>query len=395
MRISRIVPYILTLLILSGAIFAVSHSENPEASTPSSAIKIEDMRGVWVTYMTLDVENESDKETAFKTRIDDIISEIKQGGFNTLIVQVRPFCDAIYESNVYPWSHILTGTQGESPGYDPLKYICDSCHKNGIAVHAWVNPYRVKTANTPEILSDDNPYINENSIGFELNGAVYLKPHSKEVQALIVNGIKELVDNYEIDGVQFDDYFYPENCGDFDNEAYKEYKAASKDPHSLTDWRMEQVNTLIKAVYNAVHTKKDIIFGISPQGNLSNNKTLYADVERWCAEHGYIDYICPQIYFSLDNPALSFEDSLHEWTALRKHKDLKLYIGLAGYKAGTQDADNGTWADNADILKTEIELLYEQKADGFMLYSYDSFHNKENEEEIQNVIRYLNSSPTQ
>ena len=152
---------------------------------------------------------------------------------------------------------------------------------------------------------------------------------------------------------------------------------------------------MVKAAYQAAHEADDsILFGISPQGNVDNNKELYADVATWCAKEGYIDYICPQIYFSLDNPALTFEDSLREWLKLKKHQGLQLYVGLSGYKAGT-DADDGTWLDNNDILKTEIGILRKAKADGFVLFSYDSFHNDDNAAEIENVFRYLTTSPKQ
>ena len=147
---------------------------------------------------------------------------------------------------------------------------------------------------------------------------------------------------------------------------------------------------MVRAAYQAVHqTKQNVMFGISPQGNLGNNEGLYADVRKWCKEQGYIDYICPQIYFSLDNPALTFEDGLSDWLSTEKHDDLSLYIGIPAYKAGT-DADGGTWLDNDEILKTEVGISREVKADGFILYSYDSFHNDDNAQEVQNVIRYLN-----
>ena len=157
---------------------------------------------------------------------------------------------------------------------------------------------------------------------------------------------------------------------------------------------MDNVNKLLKSVYKAVHmTKSNAVFGVSPQGNMSNNSGLFADVKRWCSERGYIDYICPQIYFSLDNPALTFEDAFDDWLKTEKHNDLKLYIGLSGYKAGT-DADGGTWLDNDDILKTEIEILRKEGCGGFILYSYDSLNEPDNSNEIKNVINYINS-PTQ
>ena len=396
MRIKYIIPYFLSVALLVAAVAAAGADKAPStdlsgAATYDEPVQPGEMKGVWVTFMTLDVENESDKESAFSAKIDAVINDMKSGGFNTVFVHVRPFCDALYRSAYYPWSHIITGEQGKNPGFDPLKMICDKCGENDISVHAWLNPYRISTGKTPPMLSADNPYSKDSSIGVEVNGELYLDPASQKARELIVNGVKELLKNYRIDGIHFDDYFYPENCGDFDKEAYEEYKASADSPLSLEDFRKENVNILIREVYKAVHSvRKNAMFGIAPQGNMPNNEALYADVRLWCREPGYVDYICPQIYFSLDNPAMSYEAALEDWLKAEKHSGLRLYVGLPGYKAGT-DADSGTWLDNNDILKTEIEILREKGADGFILYSYDSLHNKENAEEIQNVIRYINS----
>lgn len=347
------------------------------------------MKGIWVSYITLDMQGSDQTEQAFTDKINSIIETTTNSGFNTLIVQVRPFCDALYKSSYYPYSHILTSTQGKDPMYDPLKIICDLCHENNINVHAWINPYRVKTKQTPSKLSNDNPYIMDNTIGFEHNGSIYLDPSSEKAQQLIVNGVKEIVRNYDVDGIQFDDYFYPEDSDSVDEDEYQEYKESTNNPLSKEMWRCQNVNTLIKKVYDTVHKYNDnVVFGISPQGNLNNNISLGADVKTWCENKGYIDYICPQIYFSLDNPSLSFEDSLTQWQSLNLHKDLSLYIGLAGYKGGT-DEDSGTWLDNDDILKNEIEICKQRGADGIMLYSYESFFDETNSSEIQNVVRYM------
>lgn len=404
MFFKRIIPYVLSFVFLAGSIIYVSGTENTktisatmdEPLKPVAVIKpTEEIRGVWVTFMTLDVEDEADKESAFKEKIDTIIEDMENANLNTMIVQVRPFCDAIYPSKLFPWSHILTGTQGEDPGYDPLKYIITAAHEHEIMVHAWVNPYRISTKNTPSELSDDHPYVKDSDIGVSINDGVYLDPSSQDAIDLISDGIKEIVQNYDVDGIQFDDYFYPPDCGDFDEEAYAAYCEKTDDPLSLTDFRKDNVNRMIAAAYRGVHeTKDDVLFGVSPQGNLKNNEELYADVNKWCAEKGYIDYICPQIYFSLDNPALTFEDGLQDWLELDKHDGLSLYVGIPAYKAGT-DSDSGTWLDNDDILTTELSITRQESCDGFMLYSYDSFHNDDNAEEVENVIRYLNTSPTQ
>ncbi len=385
---------IAVFVLLSSVIIVSRSSGNKSVSTPSEAAPLTEMRGVWIPYMTLDTEGASDVKAAFIEKADTILSEVSDGGFNTVVVQVRPFCDALYRSRIFPWSHILTGVQGQDPGFDPLEYLCKACRNANIQIHAWVNPYRVSTANTPDTLSPDNPYLQDKEIGFELNGAIYLNPASDRARELVTEGVRELIENYDIDGIQFDDYFYPENCGDFDASDYDTYCQSVSSPLSLSEWRCENVNTLIKNVYDAVHSVDGMVFGISPQGNLGNNQGLYADVVKWCECDGYIDYICPQLYFSIDNPALGFEDGLDEWLKVSQHDGLQFYVGIAGYKAGT-DADEGTWADNSDILTTEIEIVRKHQLDGFLLYSYDSFHNDDNEIEVQNVMRYLTSSPTQ
>lgn len=398
----RIIPYFLSFVLLGASVFYVADKSETAASHPisvnaeiSTVKPPEEIRGVWVTYMTLDVEGESDKEEAFKTKIDAIIEDMENANLNTMAIQVRPFSDAIYPSRYYPWSHILTGTQGEDPGYDPLSYIVQAAHEHDIMVHAWVNPYRVSTKDTPKELSDDNPAVKNSDMTVEVDGSLYLNPADDDTIKLITDGVREIVRNYEVDAVQFDDYFYPPDCGDFDTKDYETYCESTDSPLSLEEFRKENVSRMVQSVYQAVHqTKSNVMFGISPQGNLSNNDGLYADVKTWCAEKGYIDYICPQIYFSLDNPALTFEDGLQDWLDLQKHDGLSLYVGIPAYKAGT-DADSGTWLDNDDILKTEIEITREKGTDGFLLYSYDSFHNEDNAEEVENVMRYLITSPTQ
>ncbi|MBQ5745284.1 MAG: family 10 glycosylhydrolase, partial [Ruminococcus sp.] len=158
----------------------------------------------------------------------------------------------------------------------------------------------------------------------------------------------------------------------------------------LADWRKANVNLLIAETYLTVHRySQTVVFGISPQGNLGNNAQLYADVESWCRAKGYLDYICPQLYFSPDNPALRFADALGEWTATELAADVKLYVGLAGYKAGT-DADEGTWQGHDDILSQELIILNSnQKVNGFMLYSYSALHDEAAKNEMQNLKKGL------
>ena len=292
-------------------------SSKATADTPESD---EEMRGVWVSYMELSMENESSKtQKAFEDKFTEIAQKCRESGFNTLIVQVRPFCDALYKSSYFPWSHILTGTQGENPQYDALQIMCDICKENNLKIHAWINPYRVSSNETPKKLSDNNPYIKNSEIGIKTDNGIFLDPSNETAQQLISDGVKEIAENYDVDGIQFDDYFYPTEDESFDKKQYEAYieKYGKENSMSLDNWRMQNVNTLICKVYRTIKSvDSSVEFGISPQGNIGNNDGLYADVKSWCICKGFADYICPQIYFSLENPALTFEDCLDSWTSL-------------------------------------------------------------------------------
>lgn len=353
----------------------------------------EEMRGVWVSYMELTMENEKDKsQKRFTEKFEEIAENCKNLGYNTLVVQVRPFCDALYKSDYFPWSHILTGEQGKNPNYDPLKIICDVCREKNLNIHAWINPYRISTQNSPSELSENNPYVKDSSVGFKTQSGTYLDPSNENARRLIIDGIEEIVSNYDIDAIQFDDYFYPADMGSEDDAQYKEYiNGCENESMTLKEWRKANVNLLISEVYLRIHSiKNNVEFGISPQGNINNNDKLFADVQLWCTTKGYIDYICPQIYFSLDNPALTFEDSLQSWCELDFASNVNLYVGLAGYKAGTDD-DEGTWLNDDNILAQEYNIICEnEKTNGLMMYSYASLFSDNGKKEMENFYNELN-----
>ena len=367
-------------------------SSKATADTPESD---EEMRGVWVSYMELSMENESSKtQKAFEDKFTEIAQKCRESGFNTLIVQVRPFCDALYKSSYFPWSHILTSTQGENPQYDALQIMCDICKENNLKIHAWINPYRVSSNETPKKLSDNNPYIKNSEIGIKTDNGIFLDPSNETAQQLISDGVKEIAENYDVDGIQFDDYFYPTEDESFDKKQYEAYieKYGKENSMSLDNWRMQNVNTLICKVYRTIKSvDSSVEFGISPQGNIGNNDGLYADVKSWCTCKGFADYICPQIYFSLENPALTFEDCLNSWTSLDFDENVKLYVGLGGYKAGNGEYDEETWLLSDSILADEYDILRNNKSvRGFMLYSYSCLEDDTAKKEINNLINALN-----
>ncbi len=398
MKVNRTIPILLCAVILVITVVLSSLSK-PKETAPASAATAEitaaatadeakqeepEMRGVWVTYMDLSMEYESNQsEAAFREKFAHIAKVCADSGFNTLIVQVRPFCDALYPSDFFPSSHILSGQQGDDPGYDALQIICDTCRAFDLKLHAWINPYRVRINETPRQLSDDNPFVTRPEMCIETESGVILNPADTDARELIENGVREILENYDVDGIQFDDYFYPTDIGDADSE---QYETQTSGKMSLEKWRMCNINILLAEVEMLVRKiKPDAVFGISPQGNRQNNEKLCADVESWCCVRGYADYICPQIYFSLDNPKLGFEDALADWTELERTRNLKLYVGLAGYKAGT-DADEGTWLNRDDILLEEYNILKKNHIDGFMLYSYPSLESDEARAEIKNLL---------
>ena len=344
-----------------------------------------EMRAVWIAYFELTEIFEGQTEAEAARNVDSIFDTAKAHGFNTVIVQVRPFGDALYSSALFPWSHILNagGLQNQDPGYDPLAMMVAAAHEKDLEIHAWINPYRVQLNSArPPVLADDNiavRWLNEGSRNvLAAEGGYYYNPARDEVIDLVVRGVEEVAADYQVDGIHFDDYFYPTTSADFDAVEYEAYLAGGGEL-GLDRWRQDNVSQLIKRVYEAVKAANPRIqFGLSPQGNLENNYlTQYADVRAWASTDGYIDYIMPQVYFGFDNTAAPYLETIAAWDALCAQSEVKLYIGLAPYKVGLYDqwAGEGAseWAENTDVLYRQIceaRLLGAYK--GFCMFRYDS-----------------------
>ena len=349
------------------------------------------LTGVWVPYLSLTTEERT--QEAFEENFKRIADSAKEKGIYALFVHVRPFCDALYPSKLYPWSHILTGTQGEDPGFDPLEFMVEYAHSEGMEFHAWINPLRVKTAETPASLAQDNPYavLGEESPYYfmETDSGVCLDPAYPYVRSLVADGAAEIAEKYDVDGIHFDDYFYPGQGEELDSEAYSLYTQGVDDPLPLPEWRKANVSAMVQEVYEKVKkANPKVVFGISPQGNIGNDENMGADVKSWCAIPGYLDYICPQLYYSFENPALGYEDALDQWISLPKHENLRLYAGLALYKAGT-DADSGTWLLSSDTIRRQIEAAQAAECNGVLLYSADYLDTEQTAEEMRNAQEVL------
>ncbi len=368
-------------------------SSSGEASGDSQAPN-EEMRAVWLSYLELKPMFSGD----FAANIKSCFETIKANELNTVFVQVRPFSDALYPSELFPWSHIITGTQGQDPGYDPLQVMIECAHELGLQIHAWLNPYRIRAGGSWE-LSADNPaskWLEEDSdCVVETGGGLYYNPAREEVISLVVDGVKELVEHYDLDGIHFDDYFYPGTDEAIDKQAF----ADLGDGRSLEVFRTDCVNDLVKRTYDTVKAKsQEIVFGISPAGNISNNlNRLYADVKLWGSTPGYVDYLCPQIYFGFEHETAAFDKMVEAWEALCTSDTVKLYVGLAAYKIGTEDtvyAGSGRdeWKTCEDMLKRQVQCARQAAHyQGFALYRYDSLFGSSVSEQVKKEWENLSS----
>lgn len=346
-----------------------------------------ELAGVWVPYMSL--EAPAHTQQAFEENFKRIAQEAKERGLGALFVHVRPFCDSFYPSALYPWSHLLTGEQGRDPGFDPLDFMVRYTHGLGMEFHAWINPLRVKTPETPAALSPGSPYSALQAdcpyYFMEWEGGLYLDPAYPYVRSLVADGAAEIAEKYEVDGIHFDDYFYPSEDASLDSEAYALYVETVETPLPLPEWRRANVSAMVAEVYEKVKkARPQADFGISPQGNIQNDEAMGADVKAWCAVPGYIDYICPQLYYSFENEALGYGEALAQWQSLPRHESLELYAGLALYKAGT-DADGGTWLLSNDNIRRQIEAARAAQCSGVVLYSSAYLHAEQTQAEVANL----------
>ena len=355
-----------------------------------------EMRGVWVPYFSLSNGNSDMSENDFKKHFDNIIETAKENGINTLFIHVRSHCDAVYPSEIFPFSNVFTGSSGNDPDYDPLEYMITAAHKAGLEFHAWLNPFRILSDTENSVLTEKSPcykWLHDTSMAndrnvIRYNNGLYLNPSRPEARALIIDGVRELVKNYDVDGVHIDDYFYMFTDSEYDAADYAEYVESvdqASTPLPLMQWRCTNINVLISGIYAVIkNIDSSILFGISPQGNMENDLDMGADVYSWCSLYGYVDYIAPQIYYNSDNPLTPYEETVEAWKNIITNDRIKLYIGLALYKAGG-DEDDGTWLERDDIISSQIEYTRTSGTDGFILYSWEYLENQQTAAEVANM----------
>lgn len=380
------------------------------AVSSGSSITADELRGVWISFLSYSSKGYT--KSSFTNYINKVFKKCKSNGYNTVFVHVRMFSDAMYPSKYFPWSVYASGKAGKSPGFDPLKIMVDKAHSMGLSIHAWLNPYRISSSTTNINSLPKNSYAykwakssssakRRNVLKF--GGGLYYNPAKADVRNLITKGVIEIVQKYNVDGIHFDDYFYP-NLGSkykkiFDRHEYnlyvKQQKKKGAKYYGIVNWRRRNVDLLISNVYKtAKSTKKNVMFGVSPAGNIDNlylNWSYYCDVKKWMNSNKYIDYICPQIYWTFTHKVCPFKKTCLRWAKLPRNKNVKLYIGLAGYRAGLSKSqakavsDIG-WSKSNTILKREVEYGRSTKqVSGYILFSYADLNRKAAAKEISNL----------
>ncbi len=338
---------------------------------------------MWYSYGS-DMNFKNLTEQQFKNKINTMFDDAVDLGNDAVICQVRPFADAYYQSSLFPWSSYITGTQGKNPGYDPMAYMIEAAHKRGLQFHAWLNPYRISTSTTnPNNLSSDHiarKWWNDESTKRRVlatDKGLYFNPTIPECQKLIIDGVREIVNNYNVDGIHIDDYFYPTTDADFDRIEYNKYKSDGGNL-SQAQWRRANVSTLVQGMYQATHSKSGVVFGVSPSYDFDvNYNEQYADLKHWMSTAGYIDYIVPQIYFGYNhsNSKAKYTNCLNTWVSTPKLSSVKLYIGLGAYKIGYKDdGKSDEWATDKELLAKQAIDAKSMGANGIFIFNYSTLY---------------------
>lgn len=371
----RILSVILVLAMLIPAAYAAQPAQDG-------------MRGVWVSSVAnIDYPSQQGLSAdQLKSEADTILNNIAAMGLNTVFLQVRPSADALYQSALFPWSRYVSGTTGQAPDgdFDVLAYWVEGAHSRSLQLHAWLNPYRITRDGKEELdaLPETSPAKQHPEWVVEYEGNYYFNPGLPAVQQLVVDGAAEIVRNYDVDGIHLDDYFYPGT--DFnDAAAYARY---GEDFDDIGDWRRDNVNTLIASLDETVHAiNPELSFGVSPAGiwdNKADNpkgsdtngrssyREIYCDSVEW-VKRGTVDYICPQLYWSIGYEIADFEVLVDWWQDIVSTSDVALYIGIGAYRAAEAEPGD-VWYGTAE-LERQLDMLDNSiDIQGEVFFSYAS-----------------------
>ncbi len=386
-KIILIMLIIIVFFLLDATISYAKKSEIVEE-------EISDIKAIYISYLEYYDNFYGNSKSINQVKIDKMLDNIKSVGCNVVILQVSPFSDSIYNSKIFPYSITLTGTEGKNPGFDYLEYFISKAHQKKISLYAWINPYRISFDNNIDNLSKDNPaikFLNTSNIQIDSKG-IYYNPASEIVKNLILEQVEEIIDNYNVDGIHFDDYFYIQD--NIDQLEYENY--IKNNPQiSLKEFRLQNTNDLIKRVYKLIKNKNNkIIFSVAPDGNINNNYLYhYADIKTWLSNNEYVDIIMPQIYYGFENEYSPFDEVFNRWMDLNK-QNIKIVPVLAFYKLGNVDNGAGTgkneWLLDNNLIIREINFLKMYNINEYALFRYDYMFNSKylndiSVKEVQNL----------
>lgn len=362
---------LLCVLLMIAFLSGCTVSPQPENQSTDKNIT-----AVWIFFDELSMKDlQGGTGEEYRERIDKMFDNCVSRGVNTVFFHVRPYGDAFYKSEIFPWTAYLTGKQGQGVDYDPLQIALDSAHAKGLTLHAWINPFRIAVKEDISLLSEDNPALkwikSKSPDVVNINKGYYYSPASINAQKLITDGVREIVKRYDVDGIHIDDYFYPSTDKCVDEYYYKAYKK-SGGGMKLSEWRRSNISALVSQLYKATKSRNEnCIFSVSPQGNIRNNYDgQFADVRLWMKEEGYADWIIPQVYYGFENEFLPFDNACDAWAEMKKCESVKLIFGLAPYKINNGEDE---WDEDAGIMEKQLGYIYSKKnCCGAAFFSYKS-----------------------
>ncbi|MBF8192855.1 family 10 glycosylhydrolase [Nonomuraea sp. K274] len=368
---------------------AASEQQTAIATSAPAACKADprhpkrELRGVWIATTTnIDWPSRPGLSPARqRTEYTKILDSAAKRNLNAVFLQVRPASDALYKSSLEPWSQYLTGTEGKDPGWDPLPFLIGEAHKRGMEFHAWFNPYRASYRDSTAKLPAAHPARRHPNWTIKYGGRLYYNPGLPAVREHVTKVITDVVSRYDVDGVHFDDYFYPYPVAGAkfdDSAAFKRYGKGER----LAEWRRDNVNTLVAQVDEAVHAAKNHVkFGISPFGiwrNKSNDPSgsstsgmsaydsIYADARAWI-KAGTVDYVLPQLYWPRGHRLADYDTLLRWWAGEVKGTGVQLYIGQGLYRVGA--TDDRAWTRPGELAAEVTANRARKQVDGEVFFS--------------------------
>ena len=388
---------------------AINYFETDKQVEIPDTFNKKEVRGMWVSNVA-NIDLPIIKELKeYKKEIIRMLETCVEFNINTIYFQVRTTNDAFYKSEINPYSRYLTGKEGKTPQEDILPFVIEEAHKRDIEFHAWCNPYRISVNGELSIKDyldtcDDLNFAKKHPefIMLDKSGKLILNPTKKEVQDHIINSMEELAKNYDIDGIHFDDYFYPYSGLQYGMDDLKDYERREQKEFSLGDFRRFHVNNVINGVSKKIkEINPELSFGVSPFGIWKNKYTdelgsntspkcsesyylQYADSRKWVKDE-MIDYIVPQIYWEFNHAIAPFADICDWWVDVCKGTKVDLYIGHAAYRFGNEgDFENPEEVSNQLKYANSYETVK-----GNVFFTYKNFIEEDKKKSMENIKKLL------